>query len=269
MLHMVSLRSWLLTMVINLLYRSSRISSEVTKQSTYILLSPLYHLPCNGKAERAVKTFYQSMKAAKGDPGTRNKKITSFLLSYRTTTRRTPAKLLMNRRLRTRLDLLRAGLRKNVHNQLVCSKEHQGDNWELNFLTFWPKLGPVTYRAQEGDFIWKRHIDQLKDLSETKIQPETREVTEDLLLHWPCQAQPALEPLLAKDCPYSLPQAKDYPRSPPQTKLKPAKTHEPIPNETVPRQCQQQYLRPKNEQLNHQLNHGNFTQNALGSHLSV
>ena len=267
MLRMVSLRSWLLIMVINLLYRSSRISSEVTKQSTYILLSPLYHPACNGKAERVVKTFYQSMKTAKGDPGTRNKKITSFLLSNRPTT--TPAQLLMNRRLRTRLDLLRAGLRKKVHNQLVCSKEHQGDNWELNFLTSWPKLGLVTYRTQEGDFIWKRHIDQLKDLSETKIQLETREVTEDLLLHWPRQAQPTLGPLLAKDCPYSPPKAKDYPRSPPQTKLKSAKTHEPIPNETVPRQCQQQFLRPRNEQLNHQLNHGNFTQNVLRSHLSV
>ena len=43
------------------------------------------------------------------------------------------------------------------------------------------RLGPVTYRIQVEDFIWKRHIDQLKDLSGTKIQPEAGEVAEDLL----------------------------------------------------------------------------------------
>jgi len=51
------------------------------------------------------------------------------------------------------------------------------------------KLGPVTYRVQVEDFIWKRHIDKLKDLSGTKIQPEAGEVTEDLLLQ-PSQVQP-------------------------------------------------------------------------------
>ena len=50
----------------------------------YILSAP-YHPASNDEAERAVKTFKQSMKAAKGDPGTQNQKIMSFLLSYRTT----------------------------------------------------------------------------------------------------------------------------------------------------------------------------------------
>ena len=63
------------------------------------------------------------MKAAKKDPGTQNQKITSFLLSYRTTphttTGCTPAELLMNRRLRTSLDLLRPDLRKKVGKGLV------------------------------------------------------------------------------------------------------------------------------------------------------
>ena len=43
------------------------------------------------------------------------------------------------------------------------------------------KQGPVTYGVQVEDFIWKQHIDRLKDLSGTKIQPEAGEVTEDLL----------------------------------------------------------------------------------------
>ena len=43
------------------------------------------------------------------------------------------------------------------------------------------KQGPVTYGVQVEDFIWKQHIDRMKDLSGTKIQPEAGEVTEDLL----------------------------------------------------------------------------------------
>ena len=89
------------------------------------------------------------------------------------------------------------------------------------------KLGPVTYCVQVEDFIWKRHIDQLKDLLGTKIQPEAGEVTE--LLLQPRQAQPAAEPVLPKDYPYSPPQAKDYPKSPPQAKLEQSQTQEPVP----------------------------------------
>ena len=85
----------------------------------------------------------------------------------------------------------------------------------------------MTYCVQVEDFIWKRHIDQLKDLLGTKIQPEAGEVTE--LLLQPRQAQPAAEPVLPKDYPYSPPQAKDYPKSPPQAKLEQSQTQEPVP----------------------------------------
>jgi len=88
-----------------------------SKKIKHILSAP-YHPASNDEAEREVKTFKQSMKAAKGDPGTQNQKITSFLLSYRTTPHTTigctPPELLMNRRLPTRLDLLCPDLGKKV-----------------------------------------------------------------------------------------------------------------------------------------------------------
>ena len=76
------------------------------------------HPGLNGDAERAVRTFKQAKKASKLDSGTWAKKMCSFLLSYRftphTATGCTPAELLMNRRIRTRLDVLRLDLRKKV-----------------------------------------------------------------------------------------------------------------------------------------------------------
>ena len=187
------------------------------------------------------------MKAAKGDPGTQNQKITSFLLSYRTTphttTGYTPAELLMNRRLHTRLDLLRPDQRKKVAKQSsfqprarnrqlsvgdpVFTRDYRKsrDPWTKGVMI--SKLGPMTYCVQVEDFIWKRHIDQLKDLLGTKIQPEAGERTEELPLQ-PGQVQPAAEPFVAKEYSYSPPQAKDYPRSPPQAKFGQTQTQDPV-----------------------------------------
>ena len=96
------------------------------------ILSTLYHPASNGEAEWAVKIFKQSMKAAKGDPGTQTQKTISFLLSYRTTPHTTTgctlAELLMNLRLPTRLDLQRPDLRKKVTKPSSMQPEHQGDN---------------------------------------------------------------------------------------------------------------------------------------------
>ena len=85
----------------------------------------------------------------------------------------------------------------------------------------------MTYCVQVEDFIWKRHINQLKDLSGTKIQPDAGERTEELPLQ-PGQVQPAAEPFVAKEYSYSPPQAKDYPRSPPQAKFELTQTQDPV-----------------------------------------
>lgn len=65
-----------------------------------------------------MRIFNLAIKAARGDAGTLTHKINSFLLSYRTTpniaTGCTPAELLMNRGLCTRLDCLRPDLGKKV-----------------------------------------------------------------------------------------------------------------------------------------------------------
>ena len=81
-------------------------------------LSSPYHPASNREAERAVRTFKESMKTMKDEPGSQAEKLARFLLSYRTTphtgTGCTPAELLMGRRIRTRLDILRPNLSARI-----------------------------------------------------------------------------------------------------------------------------------------------------------
>ena len=73
-------------------------------------MGPPYHPETNGLAERLVQTVKKSLKRMEGEPGDFMTKINRFLLGYRNTphsaTGQTPAILLNNRPLRSRLDLL-------------------------------------------------------------------------------------------------------------------------------------------------------------------
>ena len=68
------------------------------------------------------------MKRLEGIGGTMHTRLSRFLLAYRstpqTTTGVTPAELLLNRRLRTRLDLIRPELRHRVETQQEAQKVH-------------------------------------------------------------------------------------------------------------------------------------------------
>jgi hypothetical protein len=86
---------------------------------------------------------------------------------------------MMGRKLRTRLDVLRPNLGNRIQKRaspipatnqkarnfavgdpvLVRDYRGQKESWCRGVVT--RKLGPVTYQVQVGDFLWKRHIDQL------------------------------------------------------------------------------------------------------------
>ena len=93
----------------------------------------------------------------------------------------------MNGKIRTTLGVLRpADLRKRkLTSQPSCKEVHRRNSWLSETCSSsrrrrrrrsrdpWTKgvivskLDPVKYRVQVGDFFWKRHMDQLKDLSVT------------------------------------------------------------------------------------------------------
>ena len=72
----------------------------------------------NVLVERSVRTFNDGMKKLEGSEGTVHTKLSRFLLEYRstpqTTTGVTPAELLFNRRLGTRLDFIGPDVRQRV-----------------------------------------------------------------------------------------------------------------------------------------------------------
>ena len=84
------------------------------------------HPSSNGLVERSVRTFEDGIKKLEESEGTVHIKLSRFLLAYRstpqTTTGVTPAELLFNRRLRTRLDLIRPDVRQRVEAQQSSQK---------------------------------------------------------------------------------------------------------------------------------------------------
>ena len=74
----------------------------------------------NGIAERFVQSFKRSMLTNESLPIER---LANFLLQYRTTvhatTNATPCMLLMNKQVRTRLDLLRPNIETQVANKMI------------------------------------------------------------------------------------------------------------------------------------------------------
>ena len=150
-------------------------------------LSSPYYPASNGEVERAERTFKESMKKMKDEPGTLADKIARFLLSYRTfsptATGCTPAELLMGRRIRTRLGILHSDLSIRMSEKTKLGNH----NTSRNFIPGDPgmvrdyrdrkrpwikgviqdRLGPVTYEltCMVGNLFWKRYVNLLRSLA--------------------------------------------------------------------------------------------------------
>ncbi|XP_048590142.1 uncharacterized protein K02A2.6-like [Nematostella vectensis] len=149
------------------------------------------HPASNGFAERYVRTFKETMKKMGGEKENLDTKLSRFLLSYRTTphatTGKTPGELLMNRKLKTRLDLVnplsqdtirtrvedKQLAQKKQHDNLVPLREFQvNDPVFVKNFSYGPKWlcgtiiqqsGPVSYVVQlSSGGVFRRHVDHLR-----------------------------------------------------------------------------------------------------------
>ncbi|CAC5399297.1 unnamed protein product [Mytilus coruscus] len=157
--------------------------------------SASYHPSTNGLAERFVQTFKQAMKSSSNDSGTVSKKLAQFLLAYRNT----PAKLMIGRELKTRMNLLRPNIDNQVQRkqeemcerrktyqrefkdgQSVVVRDYRDKNkWTPGTIS--TKTGPVSYRVQVDPTtiwtIWRRHADQIIDSNISSTEQAISEQT--------------------------------------------------------------------------------------------
>jgi hypothetical protein len=166
-------------------------------------LSAPYCPATNGLAERMVRTFKQSMRAAKSTDW--STALAAFLLSYRITshsvTNRAPSELIYGRKIRSAWDLLRPSLPNKIH-EPPTNKERsfeQGDFvWVRNYrgATRWTPgeiadvLGPRNYKVTTSMGTWKRHIDQLRHRQESDMNEQS--LTSRITGHFPSHADNAI-----------------------------------------------------------------------------
>ena len=149
------------------------------------LTSAPYHPCTNGQVERLVYTFKQAMKASRKLGGTIQKRLSNFLLAYRSTphstTGESPATLFMGRTLQTRLSLIKPTVERKVNREQekmfvnnkhsarmfyigekVCIRDYRSHEHKWVSGTITSKTGPLSYKVSVGPGAdWRRHADQI------------------------------------------------------------------------------------------------------------
>ena len=206
----------------------SREYADFLKQNGIQRVTP-YYPAANGQAERFVQTFKKFLKSSASE-GTLNQSIQNFLLTYRNTqhvtTGATPAKLFLQRELRTRLALVRPDISLQVTNNQAKMKSYYDRHTKLRELSpgdrvlpsdylsklKWrpgsvsEKRAPSSYYIQLDDGrIWHRHIDDLL-LGAPQKQSQVKQASSELVVPWTDFQEPVgTSPVTPVTSPITLP----------------------------------------------------------------
>ncbi|KAK2575255.1 hypothetical protein KPH14_000859 [Odynerus spinipes] len=158
-----------------------------------------FHPATSGQAERFIQTLKMALKKRLQENVNKTeltKIVHQFLLHYRTTSHQTtgtsPAEKMLNRRLRTRLDLLlpahnsKSGNRSTegrirslqVGDRVQCRNYYGRIKWKFGKVE--KQIGQLHYivRLDNGK-AWKRHIDQIVTVGDALPKTALTESTED------------------------------------------------------------------------------------------
>ncbi len=179
-------------------FTSQEFEQFVQQSGIKHIRSAPYHPSTNGLAERFVKTFKNSMKASENEGKTLNTQIASFLTSYRSTPHATtsvaPNELFLQRKVRTKFDMLQPDVQGVVRDKQSLQKKYHDNRAKLR--TFTPgqtvmardylsakKLIPGVIETSSGPTMYKvkiyngkiivRHIDQLLPAND-QLPPDDR-----------------------------------------------------------------------------------------------
>ena len=170
-------------------FNSIEFNTFLTSNGIEHTTSAPYHPQSNGQAENSVKYAKTKLKCAFCENIDVSLALNRILFDYRNsvhlTTNETPAKLMFNRPLRTRFDLLRPDISKVVEdkqakqkmyaggsksrllfpNQIVLIRDYRGrDKWIEG--TIKQQISPTMYLVTlNSGVVWKRYIDQLIDMT--------------------------------------------------------------------------------------------------------
>jgi hypothetical protein len=148
-------------------------------------LSPPFHPATNGQAERTVQTLKDHIKKMSFCGGDIYSNLQRLLLQWRanivsTSTGKTPAEVLFNYPLRTKMSMLHehSNETQNPHvnrdtkfqlGEIVSVRNYSkyGEKWIKGIIS--KKFGPRNYLVEVDDNLWKRHQEQLRKRSQDII----------------------------------------------------------------------------------------------------
>ncbi len=169
-------------------FTSQEFETAMKQQGIKHIRSAPYHPSTNGLAERFVQTFKNAMRASENDGHTLITRLSTFLGRYRATphatTGRSPSELFLQRKFRTKLDLLKPDVATTVQDKQLEQKKYHDQHSKLRSFTLgqtvtvrdylsskkWMSgviasiLGPTMYKVKlsNGNVV-VRHIDQMRD----------------------------------------------------------------------------------------------------------
>ena len=129
-------------------FTSTEFQSFMKNNGIRHVTSAPYHPSTNGHAERAVQSFKNALKKMDSTPsGDSITRLNRFLFAYRTTPKTTtemsPAELLMNRKVTTRLSLIKPSIQKRMAKQGTYEER------------------PPPRSFSTGDWVWMRNYSKI------------------------------------------------------------------------------------------------------------